>query len=230
MAEASWQLVFMRMFDPGQFRARSSVSLAVWGRIPRDDLVGRWAARLCGHAPDGFLEGHGRLGAAGSGDDGPRLIQRRGIRVSRQARGPYQGPGLGPDRHRAGPHPRSRIDELMRWNFSTTSSRAAYGNAEALTECLNAHSFLSMVDACEKIEVRRRSYNHERPPALSETSPDIAGELSKRNQRAVLRNGGKLYAQAAVGWIAEQESGFCSSGRPEDRVQSVGQCLSDVRL
>ncbi|GAA5056627.1 hypothetical protein GCM10023208_21380 [Erythrobacter westpacificensis] len=36
-------------------------------------------------------------------------------------------------------------------------------NSKLRRECLNAHWFLSLQDACEKLEVWRRNYNEERP-------------------------------------------------------------------
>ena len=36
-------------------------------------------------------------------------------------------------------------------------------NARLRAECLNAHWFLSLADAAEKLEARRRDYNEERP-------------------------------------------------------------------
>lgn len=46
------------------------------------------------------------------------------------------------------------------------------------SECLNAHWFLSLQDACEKLEACRRHYNEERPhSAIGNIPPDHDGEL-----------------------------------------------------
>lgn len=39
-------------------------------------------------------------------------------------------------------------------------------NSKLRSECLNAHWFLSMQDACEKLEAWRRRYNEERPHSM----------------------------------------------------------------
>lgn len=62
-------------------------------------------------------------------------------------------------------------------------------NSKLRSECLNAHWFLSLQDACEKLEARRRHYNEERPHSAignippimlansaSETSPPTLGK------------------------------------------------------
>ena len=56
-------------------------------------------------------------------------------------------------------------------------------NSKLRTECLNAHWFLSLEDACEKLEALRRHYNEERPhSAIGNISPimlaNSAGETS----------------------------------------------------
>ena len=53
-------------------------------------------------------------------------------------------------------------------------------NSKLRGECLNAHWFLSLEDACEKLEACRRHYNEERPQsAIGNTPPDHAGKLSR---------------------------------------------------
>jgi hypothetical protein len=56
-------------------------------------------------------------------------------------------------------------------------------NSELRSECLNAHWFLSLQDACEKLEAWRRHYNEERPQStIGNTTPimlaNSAGETS----------------------------------------------------
>jgi putative transposase len=46
-------------------------------------------------------------------------------------------------------------------------------NSKLRTECLNAHWFLSLQDACEKLEDWRRYYNEERPHSTIGTIPPI---------------------------------------------------------
>jgi Integrase core domain len=53
-------------------------------------------------------------------------------------------------------------------------------NSELRSECLNAHWFLSLEDACEKLEAWRRHYNEERPHStIGNTPPDHADKLSR---------------------------------------------------
>ena len=56
-------------------------------------------------------------------------------------------------------------------------------NSKLRSECLNAHWFLSLQDACEKLEAWRRHYNEERPHSAIGNIPPIllansAGETS----------------------------------------------------
>ncbi|MGY6638075.1 MAG: integrase core domain-containing protein, partial [Erythrobacter sp.] len=56
-------------------------------------------------------------------------------------------------------------------------------NSKLRSECLNAHWFLSLEDACEKLEAWRRHYNEERPHSAIGNIPPImlansAGETS----------------------------------------------------
>ncbi len=46
-------------------------------------------------------------------------------------------------------------------------------NSKLRSECLNAHWFLSLQDACEKLEAWRRHYNEERPHSAIGTIPPI---------------------------------------------------------
>ena len=56
-------------------------------------------------------------------------------------------------------------------------------NSKLRSECLNAHWFLNLQDACEKLEAWRRHYNEERPHSAIGNIPPImlansAGETS----------------------------------------------------
>ena len=56
-------------------------------------------------------------------------------------------------------------------------------NSKLRSECLNAHWFLSLQDACEKLEAWRKHYNEERPHSAIGNIPPImlansAGETS----------------------------------------------------
>ena len=56
-------------------------------------------------------------------------------------------------------------------------------NSKLRSECLNAHWFLSLQDACEKLEAWRRHYNEDRPHSAIGNIPPImlansAGETS----------------------------------------------------
>ena len=56
-------------------------------------------------------------------------------------------------------------------------------NSKLRSACLNAHWFLNLQDACEKLEAWRRHYNEERPHSAIENIPPImlansAGETS----------------------------------------------------
>jgi len=56
-------------------------------------------------------------------------------------------------------------------------------NSKLRSECLNAHWFLSLEDACEKLDAWRRHYNEERPHSSIGNMPPImlansAGETS----------------------------------------------------
>jgi len=46
-------------------------------------------------------------------------------------------------------------------------------NSKLRSECLNAHWFLSLEDACEKLEAWRRHYNEERPHSAIGNIPPI---------------------------------------------------------
>lgn len=46
-------------------------------------------------------------------------------------------------------------------------------NSKLRSECLNAHGFLSLEDACEKLEAWRRHYNEERPHSAIGNIPPI---------------------------------------------------------
>ena len=59
-------------------------------------------------------------------------------------------------------------------------------NGKLRSECLNAHWFLSLQDACEKLEAWRRHYNEERPHSAIGNIPPIilansTGETSPPN-------------------------------------------------
>jgi putative transposase len=89
-------------------------------------------------------------------------------------------------------------------------------NSKLRSECLNAHWFLNLQDACEKLEAWRRHYNEERPHSAignippimlansaGETSPPVLGEAenldpsgttlgsSANNRPALISAGGK---------------------------------------
>lgn len=51
-------------------------------------------------------------------------------------------------------------------------------NSKLRSECLNAHWFLSLQDACEKLEAWRRHYNEERPHSAIGNIPPIMLENS----------------------------------------------------
>ncbi|AOL24140.1 putative transposase [Erythrobacter litoralis] len=46
-------------------------------------------------------------------------------------------------------------------------------NSKLRSECLNAHWFLNLQDACEKLEAWRRHYNEERPLSAIGNIPPI---------------------------------------------------------
>ena len=55
-------------------------------------------------------------------------------------------------------------------------------------ECLNAHWFLSLADAREKLEDWRRYYNEERPHgAIGQKTPDYVAQSPWRSQPAIVR-------------------------------------------
>ena len=61
-------------------------------------------------------------------------------------------------------------------------------NSKLRSECLNAHWFLNLQDACEKLEAWRRHYNEERPHSAIGNIPPImlansAGETSPPDLR-----------------------------------------------
>jgi putative transposase len=65
----------------------------------------------------------------------------------------------------------------------TDNAFIAAFNSKLRSECPNAHWFLSLEDACEKLEAWRRHYNEERPHSMIGNIPPImlansAGETS----------------------------------------------------
>ena len=67
-------------------------------------------------------------------------------------------------------------------------------NSELRSECLNAHRFLSLEDAYEKLEAWRRLYNEERPHSAIGNIPPImhansAGETSPPDQSKAENSG-----------------------------------------
>ena len=101
-------------------------------------------------------------------------LVRRGARTGGTLRGSLSRPGMPTDNVRSCP----RTDGGL-----TTSLIEAF-NSTFRSECLNAHWFLSLADACEKMERRRRFHNEERPHSAIGNIPPItlansAGETSR---------------------------------------------------
>jgi len=66
-------------------------------------------------------------------------------------------------------------------------------NSKLRSECVNTHWFLSLEDACEKLDRWRRHYNEERPTQHDrEYPPDHAGKPDRGDQPSGPGPGGKL--------------------------------------
>ena len=70
-------------------------------------------------------------------------------------------------------------------------------NGRFRAECLNAHWFMSLADAQEKLEDWRKYYNEERPhSAIGQQDADYVAQSRWRNQPAIVTRAGKLYPPA----------------------------------
>ncbi|MCT2401987.1 integrase core domain-containing protein, partial [Novosphingobium mangrovi (ex Huang et al. 2023)] len=81
---------------------------------------------------------------------------------------------------------RSVILDFSRPGKPTDDAFIEAFNSKLRSECLNAHWFLSLQDACEKLEAWRRHYNEDRPhSAIGNISPimlaNSVGETSPPN-------------------------------------------------
>ena len=66
-------------------------------------------------------------------------------------------------------------------------------NSKLRSECLNAHWFLSLQDACEKLDRWHRHCNDERPRSvIGEYSSDQAVNPDRRHQPTCPGQGGKI--------------------------------------
>ena len=68
---------------------------------------------------------------------------------------------------------RGVILEFFRPGKPTDNAFIEAFNSKLRSECLNAHWFLSLQDACEKLEAWRRHYNEERPHSMIGNIPPI---------------------------------------------------------
>ena len=68
---------------------------------------------------------------------------------------------------------RSVILDFSRPGKPTDDAFIEAFNSKLRSECLNAHSFLSLEDACETLEAWRKHYNEERPHSAIGNIPPI---------------------------------------------------------
>ena len=73
-----------------------------------------------------------------------------------------------------------------------STERLSSFNSKLRSECLNAHWFLSLQDACEKLEAWRRHYNEERPHSAIGNIPPSCWQTQPVNQPTGSEQGGKL--------------------------------------
>ena len=88
-------------------------------------------------------------------------------------------------------------------------------NSKLRSECLNAHLFLSLQDACEKLEAWRRHYNEERPRcAIGNISPIMLANSAGETSPPDLSNAEKSRPKRSkVGWHCKQSPGSNPSWR-----------------
>ncbi len=78
-------------------------------------------------------------------------------------------------------------------------------NGRFRAECLNAHWFLTLADAVEKLETRRRYYNEERPhSAIGNKAPITLTKSGGHHQPVTLIEAGKLSPTPAEGSGSDQ--------------------------
>ena len=76
-------------------------------------------------------------------------------------------------------------------------------NGRLRAECLNAHWFLTLADAREKLEDWRKYYNEVRPHgAIGNKPPASLINSRRRIQPAGVTKAGKLYLPAVQRWVA----------------------------
>ena len=94
-------------------------------------------------------------------------------------------------------------------------------NSKLRSECLNAHWFMSLADAREKLEDWRRHYNEDRPTARSGTRSRSrciiqATQPARRHDRA-----GKLQHPAVQGWGAAHRVVYFNTIETDQQAQAV---------
>ncbi len=86
-------------------------------------------------------------------------------------------------------------------------------NSKLRAECLNAHWFMSLADAREKLEDWRRHYNEDRPHSAIGYNVPIAmhypdGVTARHRERA-----GKIQLPVVQRWGTEHKRGYSKDGR-----------------
>ena len=77
-------------------------------------------------------------------------------------------------------------------------------NGRFRAECLNAHWFLSLADAREKMEDWRKYYNEERPMGRSAKTRRLCCSITLAQPARRREKAGKLQPPAIQSWVSEQ--------------------------